>query len=100
MNFYQVWFDLKDSVRHKEFLKSARDFLDLLKIRGLITEYVILRRKLGLGPEELGEFNIQIMGQSIGALDRISELITKGDSDLYLKHAEMVKFGLYRKWPL
>ena len=65
-----------------------------------------MRRKLGLGPEELGEFNIQIMVQDLGVLDRISELIEKGVDDLSHKYAEMVKFvknvkfGLYKKWTL
>lgn len=74
MNYYQIWFDLKNNTKGREFLKNAKEFLDLLKSESLIG-YYILRRKFGLAPREFGEFNIQMVMQDLKPLVQIFKLI-------------------------
>ncbi len=104
MIHYQIWFDLKNKSSDHEFQKNVKSFLDLIKQRGLILDYLILRRKFGFGPEGIGEFNIHIVVDNIDTLDKISELMIKGDKEILNIHKKMAKFiknikyGLYKRW--
>jgi hypothetical protein len=69
MDLYHVWVDLEPGVRDVEFAANVRAYLGQLESQGLIESFRLTRRKLGLGPRELGEFHIQIETRDLAQLD-------------------------------
>ena len=69
MQYYQMWCNLVDGHRDLEFAKNADAWLSHLQSAGKIEGFRITRRKLGFGPEELGEFNITVWTRDLAQLD-------------------------------
>ena len=60
MDYYEAWFNLKNTSKDLEFTKRMRQFMSHLEEKGLIQGYKLTRRKLGFGPLGLGEFHVTI----------------------------------------
>lgn len=69
MNLYHIWCDLKPGVSDLTFTENVSRYLGHLKEQGLIEEYRLTRRKLGLAPAALGEFHIMIEVHDLAQLD-------------------------------
>ncbi|MFZ4507948.1 MAG: DUF6614 family protein [Fimbriimonas sp.] len=69
MDCYEIWVDLRPGVKDLEFVAATQAFLGHLKQEGQIAAYRIRRRKLGFGPEALGEWNITIECEGLAQLD-------------------------------
>src|SRR5690606_13558295 len=69
MTVYQGFFDLKPGTADLEFAEAARSYLDHLKQQSLLKDWRLLRRKLGLGPKELGEFQLIMEFDDLAQLD-------------------------------
>jgi hypothetical protein len=69
MDLYHVWCDLKPGVSDRLFSDRVGAYLGHLQSDGLIHGWRLTRRKLGLGPVEIGEFHIQIDVENLTQLD-------------------------------
>ena len=69
MDVYHAWCDLKPGVSDTAFADAVAHYLDHLKAGGLIRSWRLMRRKLGLGPQGLGEFHLMIEVEDLAQLD-------------------------------
>ncbi len=105
MNYYEAWFDLKNTGRDLEFTDKAHAFLGHLKEKGMIEGYRLTRRKLGFGPPELGEFHLSIEIKDLAQLDNAFLHAATRGPDIEPLHAGVysaikdVRFALYRDFP-
>ncbi len=60
MNTYNIWCNLIDTHKDKEFCDAVKNYLNYFKKKKLVKNFRITRRKLGFGPTELGDFHIKI----------------------------------------
>jgi hypothetical protein len=65
MDIYHVWCDLKPGVSDMTFSERIADYMGYLKSKGLIENWRLTRRKLGLAPDEFREFHLMIETNSL-----------------------------------
>lgn len=70
MDCYQIFVDLKPGVHDTTFTTALTAWLSQLEAQGHIEGWRLLRRKLGLGPPTLGEFQILIDTRDLAQLDQ------------------------------
>ena len=105
MDVYHIWFNLKDEVRDVEFTDAVQTYLGYLKEAGSIASYRITRRKLGLAPPNLPEWNITIdfqdMAQMEKAFGRVSSRAhpVEGFHQAVNSKVKDLFFALYRDFP-
>ena len=105
MDYYEAWFDLKNTAKDLEFTEKVNAFLGHLKASGMIEGFRLARRKLGLGPSELGEFRLTIEVKDLTQLDKAFLHAATRGPDIEPLHAGVysaikdVKFALYRDFP-
>ncbi len=105
MNYYEAWFNLKDSHKDLEFARAVDDYLGHLAREGLIAGYRLTRRKLGFGPAELGEYHIAMSVESLSQLDEAFGVVARRTGETERLHARVysaitdVRFALYRDFP-
>ena len=105
MDVYQAFFSLKSGVSDMEFANALKTYLDWLKREGKIASWRLLRRKLGLGPKELGDFHLLIEVQGLAQLDEAFGLVATRAGEVETRHhavnskIETVTFALYRDFP-
>lgn len=105
MNTYHIWSDLKDGIDDQAFCQDLAAFLDHLVEEGRIHAWRLQRRKLGFGPEALGEFHITMEVEDLAQLDTAFELIAPRTGATEKKHAKVwskvtnFKAGLWRDYP-
>ena len=105
MDVYQGFFDLKPGTNDLEFAGAFSAYMAHLKSKGLIESYRLLRRKLGLGPEALGEFQCLIEVKDLAQLDAAFKDVSSRRDPTEGKHFAVnsqiasVKFALYRDFP-
>lgn len=105
MDLYHIWADVKPGTGDLEFAEAVNAYLGHLQTEGLIKEWRLTRRKLGLGPEGLGEWHIIIETMDMAQLEQAFKAaaartgeVEKRHSAVYSKIAQ-VKFGLTRDFP-
>jgi len=105
MDLYHIWCNLRPDVSDLEFCENVDRYLAPLRETGLIAGHRLTRRKLGLGPSELGEFHIVIEVRDLAQLDAaFREVSSRTGTVEELHHAvnrvaRDVKFALYRDFP-
>ena len=105
MDYYEIWFDLKESSRDLDLSRAIDAYLGYLRSSGLIEGFRLSRRKLGFGPSDLGEFHLTIETRDMAQLDTAFQRAASRDSEVEPLHGavySMVKnarFGLYRDFP-
>lgn len=105
MDYYHMWFNLKDTRRDVEFAGHVANYMGLLKGQGKIEGYSLARRKLGFGPPALGEFHCVVMARDMAQLDTAFSLVATRTGEVERLHApvySMVKdfsSALYREFP-
>lgn len=105
MDVYYVWFNLKNGVRDTEFAQNVHSYLGHLKEHGSLVGYRITRRKLGLGPPQLPEWNITIEFEDLAQMDRAFNRVASRADPVESFHqavnskVEDVFFALYREFP-
>jgi hypothetical protein len=77
MDVYSIWVDLKPGVRDTQFVEALDGYLGALKKDGRIESWRLLRRKLGLGPSSLGEFQILVETRDLAQLDKAFEAVSR-----------------------
>ena len=106
MNLYHAMIDLKNDAQALAFAAAAEKWLGSLKNRGLIAEWRLFRRKLGLGSAQHGDLMLEIEVESFAQLDKVfRELAQSPDDDLsklYERMHDMIghaDIALYRPYP-
>ena len=105
MDIYHGFFTLKSGVRDLDFVEDLSRFMAHLKASEKIAAWRLMRRKLGLGPKELGEFHLMIEVEGLAQLDEAFSLAASRSGDTESLHfgvnskIEKVTFALYRDFP-
>ena len=105
MDLYHIWCNLRSDVSDLDFCESVDRYLNRLREAGRIEGHRLTRRKLGLGPSEMGEFHIVIEVEDLAQLDEaFREVSARTGVVEELHHAVNrvacdVKFALYRDFP-
>lgn len=105
MDHYLIWFNLKDAHRDVEFAAAAHAYLEHLKSLGLIEGHRLMRRKLGFGPGELGEFQLTITARDLAQLEAVFQRVAARDGETERLHARVYsavtdfRSALYRDFP-
>jgi Family of unknown function (DUF6614) len=105
MDLYHVFCNLKNGVSDLGFCDDVSRYLGALRDGGRIRGFRLTRRKLGLGPESLGEFHIQIEVDDLAQLDRAFQAVSERSGPIEELHARVnqvatdLRFALYRDFP-
>lgn len=105
MDIYHIWFNLKDGHRDLEFCDVLESYMKFLRDRKMIEGHRLTRRKLGFGPEELGEFHLLIDVRDLAQLDTAFQMAATRTAPIEGPHAAVysqvkdVRFALYRDFP-
>ncbi len=105
MDIYHSFCSLKSGSSDTEFADNLGAYLDDLQGNGKITGWRLMRRKLGLGPRELGEFHLMIEIENLAQLDDAFTLVSTRDGDIEMRHhsvnsmIDKITFALYRDFP-
>ena len=105
MDIYHGFFSLKPGTRDLEFAADLKRFMEHLVSKKKIASWRLMRRKLGLGPTELGEFHLMIEVEGLAQLDEAFNLTATRSGDVEPLHFGVnskiaeVKFALYRDFP-
>jgi hypothetical protein len=107
MNYYHMWFNLKD---HRppadvEFAAAVKAYLDHLKHAGRIEGWTLSRRKFGFSPPGLHEFHCVVWTRDLAQLDAAFSLVATRDGEIERLHAPVYSAvtdfssALYRDFP-
>lgn len=105
MDSYLIWFDLRDRHKDLEFCEALEKYMAHLKQKSLIEDWRLMRRKLGLGPSDLGDFQIEIRVRNLAQLEEAFQGAAARTGEFEKLHAEVysrvenLKFALYRDFP-
>lgn len=105
MDIYHVWCDLKEDISDIVFADVLTNFLGHLQAQDKIHSFRITRRKLGLGPSDLGDFHIMIETENLAQLDAAFQHIATRAGDVETQHFSVnalvrnARFALYRDFP-
>jgi len=105
MNIYQAFFTLKHGVHDMDFVAGLDAYMGYLKERGDIVSWRLMRRKLGLGPKEMGDWHLMMEFDGLAQLDQAFGHVATRTGDVEAKHhgvnhmIDSVTFALYRDFP-
>ena len=105
MDTYHIWFDLKESARDLAFHEALEGFLGHLREAGTIEGHRLQRRKLGFGPDTLGEFHLMIDVKDLSQLDAAFGAVapraqpTEGLHAAVWSQVTNFRSGLWRDFP-
>lgn len=105
MDLYHVWCNLRRDVSDVEFCENVDVYLGELREQGLVEGHRITRRKLGLGPPEIGEFHIVVEVRDLAQLERAFQSVSARSGTIEGLHAAVnqlaqdLTFALYRDFP-
>ena len=105
MDLYHTWFDLKPGVKDLEFARAMVRYMEHLKAHGMIEDWRLTRRKLGLGPRELGEFHIVMETKNLTQLEEAFSHVASRREPVESVHFDVNSkvvnpiFALYRDFP-
>ena len=105
MNIYHGWCNLRPGVSDIAFSERLAAYMDHLKAEGLIENWRLGRRKLGLAPKGLGEFHIMIEVRDLAQLDAAFDRVAGRREPVEGFHfgvnalVEDAVFALYRDFP-
>ena len=105
MDIYQGWFKLKDGIRDTDFADHFAAYMVRLKEDGAIRHWRLMRRKLGLGPDFLHEFQFMVETDGLAQLDEAFRVVSSRAGEHEALHhcvnscVEEVFFALYRDFP-
>lgn len=105
MDSYEIWANLRPGVNDLEFVEAIQGYLGSLKGDGKIESYRVRRRKLGFGPDALGEWNITIECANLAQLDEAFLRVATREGQVEALHSAVFskvcdfRSGLYRDFP-
>jgi len=105
VDLYHTWFDLKPGVKDLEFSRALARYMGHLKEQRAVEGWRLTRRKLGLGPRDLGDFHLIIETRDLAQLDSAFHLAAARREPTESVHfgvnsqVRNVTFALYRDFP-
>jgi hypothetical protein len=105
VDHYHIWCDLREGVRDLALVDAVHAMLGHLKSEGKLESYSIARRKLGFGPDAIGEWHIDIVTKDLAQLDQAFNYVSPRAGEMEKLHAAVwskvanFKSGLYRDFP-
>jgi hypothetical protein len=105
VDHYHIWCNLKPGVSDVAFAESVDRYLGALKQSDRIAGFRVARRKLGLGPPQLGEFHITVDVRDLAQLDTAFREVSARSGVVEDLHAAVnqsardLTFALYRDFP-
>ncbi len=105
MDYYEAWFELKESSKDLEFAANLDRYMNHLRDQGLIEGYRLARRKLGFGPSDLGDFHLTIDVRDLAQLERAFGVVKTREPAIEKFHAPVysavknIRFALFRDFP-
>ena len=105
MDLYHIWCNLKPGVSDVEFAESVDHYLGELQRADRILGFRVTRRKLGLGPERLGEFHVVVEVRDLAHLESAFRDVSTRSGVVEVLHAAVnqaacdLTFALYRDFP-
>lgn len=105
MNYYDVWFNLRPGTADVEFAQALDRWLGHLRAGGLLEDWHLARRMLGLGPAEFPEFHLRITVRDLAQLDAAFRSVARRaepEESLHFdvnQHVSGIRFALYRPFP-
>lgn len=105
MDQYHIWCDLRPHVTDMDFVHSVKRFLGAAKDQGLLVDYRIMRRKLGLAPDGLPEWHVMIDLTGLAQLDELFGEVATRKPPVEVHHfhvnhlVQNVRFALTRDFP-
>ena len=105
MDLYHIWCDLQPGVRDTALVDGVENYLGRLRADGLIESFRLTRRKLGLGPNYIGEFHIIVETRDLAQLDLAFNAVAARREPVEGFHfgvnsiVQNVTFALYRDFP-
>lgn len=105
MDLYHIWCDLEPGRSDVAFAENVARYLGSLQADDRIAGFRLTRRKLGLGPPEIGEFHIQIEVRDLAQLDAAFRHVSTRSEPIEELHAAVnqwarsVRFAIYRDFP-
>ena len=105
MDIYHSFFNLKPGIGDLEFVEHARAYFEHLKAEGLLADYRIMRRKLGLSGVDLPEFHIMLEFEGMAQLDATFARVAARSEPIESLHhgvnsrVKDASFALYRDFP-
>ncbi|AOZ69611.1 hypothetical protein LPB142_10030 [Rhodobacter xanthinilyticus] len=105
MNLYHCMIELKSDAKALAFASALEQWMSELSARGLIGNWRLMRRKLGLAGSSHSDFLLEIEVASMSALDQAFRTVgqlPEGMTRHYdLMHAMIAsaEMGLYRPFP-
>lgn len=105
MNSYLCSIDLKDDAKALAFAHALDHWMGLLKSRGVILDWRLMRRKLNLADTPYRDFLLEVAVESLDQLDRAFHVSGEEDEAVNTAyrnvHALIARadFALYRPFP-
>jgi hypothetical protein len=105
VDIYHVWCDLKPGITDLAFSGNVAKYLEHLRSVGTIAGWRLTRRKLGLGPDTLGEFHLMIEVENLHQLEEAFERVASRSEPTESFHfgvnslVRNARFALYRDFP-
>ena len=105
MDIYHGFFSLKPGTSDLEFAGDLKRFMEHLVAQNKIASWRLMRRKLGLGPKEMGEFHLMIEVEGLAQLDEAFSMAASRSGTMETLHHGVnskianVTFALYRDFP-
>lgn len=105
MNQYHIWCDLKPGTSDMEFVRAVQKFLGNAKAQDLLVDFRIMRRKLGLAPDNMPEWHIMIDLTGLAQLDQLFGDVATRKAPVETNHFNVnhlvtnVRFALSRDFP-
>ncbi|PLX36562.1 MAG: hypothetical protein C0606_14905 [Hyphomicrobiales bacterium] len=105
MNIYHAFVSLKPGTSDTAFADALATYLDALKADGKLAGWRLMRRKLGLGSADLGEFHIMMEVENLAQLDDAFSLVASRAGTVEAQHhgvnsmVASASFALYRDFP-
>ena len=105
MDHYHAFFDLKSGIKDLDFVRNLARYMEHLKSQGHIEGWRMERRKLGLGPRELGEFHVVMDTKNLDQLEKAFQHVSTRSEPVESLHFDVnrhttnLMFALYRDFP-
>ena len=105
MDIYHAFFDLDEGQSDVGFAGDLADFMAFLQSKGRIEGWRLMRLKLGLSPQGLGEFHLMIEVKDLAQLDAAFNTVSSRAGEVETRHAAVnqkvaqIAFALYRDFP-
>lgn len=105
MDIYHIWCDLKPETSDIEFCDRVNAYMTHLIEGGKVERFRITRSKLGLSPDNLGEFHITVETRDMAQLDEAFNYVATRAGAVESFHHGVnsmttnTRFALYRDFP-